>query len=283
MGRQDPDMDIEQIGSQDTAGALEGHDWQAAGEAWGSRANDWSCLYEHYAVDVLMALFPRLGVGPGRRLLDIACGSGLTVRLAEATGASVAGIDAAEDLIDVARLRTPTADLRVGSMYELPWADESFDVALSVNGIWGGCEAALDEAFRVLRPGGLMGMSFWGPGPPLDIRTFFRIFAIHAPQAHRGSMKHLNDISAPGVAEEMLAASGFSVLERAGRVSVVEWPDRETAWRAISSVGPAVPALRTNDPAVLKGEVLDALEGCRDRRGVYRSRSDQQFVIAQKL
>ena len=97
-------------------------------------------------------------------------------------GATVAGIDAAADLVAVARDRTPTADLRIGSMYALPWPDESFDAAVSVNGIWGGCEAALDEAFRVLRPGGLIGISFWGTGPPLDIRNIFRVFAIHAPQ-----------------------------------------------------------------------------------------------------
>ena len=197
-------------------------------------------------------------------------------------GARVAGIDASTELVAVARARTPSADLRVGSMYELPWPDESFDAAISVNGIWGGCGAALDEAFRVLRPGGLIGLSFWGTGPPLDIRTFFRIFAVHAPEEHRGSMRQLNDISTPGVAEDMLAASGFSVLERGSRTAVVEWPDDEIAWRAISSLGPAVPALRTNDPALLEREVLDTLEPCLDEHGIYRTRSDQQYVTARK-
>jgi len=275
----DSGMGIDQQGTQETVAE---HDWRVAGEAWGSRATDWSCLYEHYSIDVLIALFARLGVGPDTTLLDIACGSGLAVRIADGMGATVGGIDAAEDLIAIARERTPTADLRVGSMYALPWPDESFDAASSVNGIWGGCEAALDEAFRVLRPGGLIGISFWGTGPPLDIRTFFRIFAVHAPEDHRASMRQLNNIGTEGVAEEMLTASGFSVIERGSRTSVIEWPDAETAWRAISSVGPAVPALRTNDPSVLKREVLDALEPCRDRHGIYRSRSDQQFVIARK-
>jgi ubiquinone/menaquinone biosynthesis C-methylase UbiE len=227
-------------------------------------------------------LFTRLGVGPGTRLLDIACGSGLGVRIASAMGATVAGIDASENLIGIARERTPTADLRVGSMYDLPWADESFDAAVSVNGIWGGCEAALDEAHRVLRPASLIGLSFWGPGPPLDIKSFFRVFAVHAPDAHRGSMRQLNDISRPGVAEEMLTASGFSTIERGGRTSVMEFPDAELAWRAIASFGPAAPALRTNDRSVLEREVLEALEPCRDRNGIYRTRSDQQFVIARK-
>ncbi len=126
------------------------HDWREAGSAWGHAANDWSCFWEHYSTPSVVAIFQRLGVGPGVRLLDVACGSGGVRVLAESTGAEVAGIDAAEDLIDVAQLRNPNADIRLGSMFELPWADESFDVVISINGIWGGNQAALDEAHRVL-------------------------------------------------------------------------------------------------------------------------------------
>jgi SAM-dependent methyltransferase len=266
----------------DTATAIPPHRWEEAGEAWGSRAPDWSCLHEHYSLDILVTLLPRLGVGPGRSLLDVACGSGLAVRVADGLGAEVAGIDAAADLIAVATERTPSADLRIGSMFELPWSDGSFDAVMSVNGIWGGCRQALDQAYRVLRPGGLIGISFWGQGPPLDIREVFKIFAVHAPVQHRGSMRRLNDIAVPGVAEEMLEASRFSVLERGGRVSTMEWPDADIAWRAVSSVGPAVPALRSHDPAALRAEVLTALEPGRDRRGVYRMRSDHQFVVARR-
>ena len=255
---------------------------QQAGEAWGHRANDWSCLWEHYSLDVLLAMFSGLGVAPGIDLLDIACGSGLAVRVAAGMGARVGGIDAAEELIAVARARTPSADLRVGSMFELPWPDVSFDAAISINGIWGGCEAALAAAFRVLRPQGTFAMSFWGFGPPLDLRRCFKIFAAASPEAHSSSMRRLNNIAVPGVAEDMLAGAGFDVVERSSRTSVVEWPDPEIAWRAMASVGPAVPALRHGDVAAIQRDVLAALEPCRDERGVYRFENDHQYVVARK-
>jgi SAM-dependent methyltransferase len=258
------------------------HDWREAGEAWGHGANDWACLWEHFSLDVLIAMSARLGLGPGTRLLDIACGSGLAVRVADGMGATVAGIDASAELVSVARARTPGADLRLGSMFELPWADRSFDAAVSINGIWGGCEPALVEAFRVLRPGGLIGISFWGLGPPLDLRACFTVFARHSPERHLTSMRRLNNIAVPGVAEEMLTTAGFAAIERGQRTSVIEWPDRELAWRALASIGPAVPALAHGDVDAIERDVLAALEPCRDERGIYRFRNDHHFVIAQR-
>jgi SAM-dependent methyltransferase len=265
-----------------TEGAEGTHDWREAGDAWGHSANDWAYLYEHYALDVMIAIFQRIGVAAGVRVLDMACGSGLALRHAEAMGASTAGIDAAATLVEIARDRNPGSDLRLGSMFELPWDDGSFDAVMSINGIWGGCEAALAEANRVLRPGGSIGISFWGTGTPNDLRGCFKAFARHAPEEHFGSMKKLNNIAAPGIAEQMLTDSGFVVVERGARVSVIEWPDAELAWRAVSSVGPAVPALRHSDSAVVRAAVLEAIEHCRDDRGAYRFQNDHHFVIAHK-
>lgn len=258
------------------------HDWREAGDAWGHAANDWACLMEHYSVDAVTTMFARLGVGPDVRLLDIACGAGGVTRRAAAMGAEVAGIDAAVELIDLAQLRLPEADIRIGSMFELPWPDESFDVAVSINGIWGGNERALDEAHRVLRPGGGLGISFWGTGPPVDFKPVFRVVAAHSPDVHVGGMREVNNIAFEGVAEKMLTEAGFVDLERGQCVAVMEWPDPEIAWRAFSSMGPIVPALAHTDHEVLKREVLAALEHCRDRRGIYRYQNDQQFVTARK-
>ena len=207
------------------------HDWREAGSAWGHAANDWSCFWEHYSTPSVVAMFPRLGVGPGVRLLDVACGSGAVAFLAESTGAEVAGIDAAEDLIDVAQLRNPNADIRLGSMFELPWADESFDVVISINGIWGGNQPRSTRRIACLKPGGRIGISFWGTGPPLDLRPVFRVFVNHSPEDHVGGMRDINNIAFEGVAERMLTEAGFVDLERGGRIAMLEWPDPDTAWR----------------------------------------------------
>jgi len=166
-------------------------------------------------------------------------------------------------------------------MFALPWADESFDVVTSINGIWGGCEAALAEAHRVLRPGGSIAISFWGNGH-LDLRPCFKAFAINAPAAHLEGMRHTNRIARPGVAEEMLASAGFEMIARDGRISTLEWPDEDTAWRALASVGPAVPALEAVGSEVLRPQVVAAIESLRDANGIYRFCNDHQFVVARK-
>jgi hypothetical protein len=63
--------------------------WAKSGQAWGERAADWAYLMEPYARRANDALFGR--AGPGKRLLDIACGSATRPALRPAAGSRSQG------------------------------------------------------------------------------------------------------------------------------------------------------------------------------------------------
>jgi SAM-dependent methyltransferase len=218
--------------------------WIESGQAWGDRAADWAYLWEPYARRANDALFDRAGVGSGTRLLDIACGSGYAASVAAGRGATVAGLDASEALIAIARARTPGGDFRVGDMFALPFEDDCFDVATSFNGIWKGCEDALREAGRVVRPGGLAGFSFWGSPKRLGLLPFFATMVELSPPGHVDATLNQGDTGRPGVAEQMLADAGLEFAARGAAQVVNEWPDVDLAVRALASGGPSWPALQ---------------------------------------
>ena len=256
-------------------------DWQIAGDAWAHAATDWAYRFEPYARDSVEHVFTSLGVGPECDLLDMACGSGYALGRAERRDATVAGIDASAGLIDIAARRAPSADLVVGSMFELPWDDASFDVVTSFNGIWGGCQAAIDEASRVLRPGGALAVTFWGPGRALDLRDFFIVLGTTAPGSAE-ELIGLAEIGSPGVAEGMLAASGFELIERDATSAILEMATAHDAWRTLRSPGVVAPSLEHVGEDALREQVLAAIEPFRAADGTYRLVNELTHVLARK-
>ena len=216
-------------------------DWEEAGRGWGARALEWAYLFEPYARPANDVLFDQLAVGDGARVLDVACGSGLAANTASRRGASVAGLDASADLIDIARSRTPAGDFRVGDMFALPFDDDSFDVVTSFNGIWNGCEAALREVRRVLIDGGRFGMTFWGPYDRLGLMPYFLKVIELSPPSHQSATMEQGETRL--VVEDMLRTTNFHIQGQ-GTVDVInEWPDVVTAVRALAAAGPSVPAI----------------------------------------
>jgi SAM-dependent methyltransferase len=111
----------------------------------------------------------RTPIGPGVRVLDVACGTGNTAIPAARKGGSVTGLDIAPNLIEQARKRAAEEHLDVrleeGDAEELPHADQEFDVVLTMFGAMFAPrpERVAAELTRVCRPGGLIAMANWTP------------------------------------------------------------------------------------------------------------------------
>lgn len=96
---------------------------------------------------------------PSSRVLDCATGTGYGAALLAKHCASVDAVDLSETAIGYARDHYPASNLRfqVGSAYDLPFADGTFDLFCSIETIEhvDRPEQLVKEAIRVLKSGGL--------------------------------------------------------------------------------------------------------------------------------
>ena len=238
--------------------------WAMVDEGWGRKAVDFSTLSEPGNCREYVALHHRLGVDTGDHLLDVACGSGLAIELARARGASCAGIDASARLVAVARHRSPDSDIRVGDMNDLPWDDGTFDVATSFRGIWGTTPDAVDEMYRVLRPGGRMGLTVWGHlkiSPGAWALAPFRL----ASPPKVDNQATMVSLGRPGAGEQLLESRRFLHVRRVEVPFAWDFPDPEIFARALSSTGPAYEAIQNvGEEAFYDAAVEEARRHQRD-------------------
>jgi ubiquinone/menaquinone biosynthesis C-methylase UbiE len=97
-------------------------------------------------------------IGPTTRVLEIGCGTAAQLaRLVEVTGCTGWGVEPSVEMRRRAA-HGPRLAVHAGSAEQLPFPNDSFDLAFSVNVIHHVADRAANcaEAFRVLRPGGLL-------------------------------------------------------------------------------------------------------------------------------
>jgi SAM-dependent methyltransferase len=108
----------------------------------------------------------------GKRCLDAGCGGGrATIMMAEAGAREVVGFDLSDTNVETTRMRAERRGclnvvVEHGSLLDVPFEDESFDVVWS-NGVLhhtGDTDGSLKEIARVLGPGGWMWLYLYGSG-----------------------------------------------------------------------------------------------------------------------
>lgn len=131
------------------------------------------------------AFINRLRLQKGKKLLDVACGTGNLAIPAARLGAEVTGLDLVANLIRQAEVRANLENLNVrfevGDAEEMPFEDNEFDYVVSMFGAMFAPRPDLvaKELLRVCKPGGIIAMANWTPEG--SVGEMFRLIARYVP------------------------------------------------------------------------------------------------------
>jgi SAM-dependent methyltransferase len=256
---------------------------EAQGALWGARANDWAEVQEPAWRPLYEAILLRAGVGRGMRLLDIGCGAGGFLVEANKAGAHVAGLDASDALVEIARRRFPQAPIHVGEMEELPFDDQSFDLVTGINSFQfaGDVVTALKEAERVCAMGGRVLMLVWGRKQDCDLlrATMPALFALLPPASSTAAPVAFSE---PGVIETLMGKAGLIPLATEEVSHSLAYADAETAWCAIAAAAPCIRAVRHAGTEKVKAAVMATLASFTRANGSVVLQNRSRMVMASR-
>jgi len=257
---------------------------QVQGELWGAKPDDWADIQEPSWRPVYERLLAELKVQPGTKLLDIGCGAGGALLAARERGAEIAGLDAAETLVAIARRRLKDARIEHGEMEELPFADASFDAVTSFNAFQfaGSVMGALKQARRVLKLNGKLGMLVWGRREDCDLMGAILppVMAI-LPAPPPGASAPI-PYAEPGMIESLMEKAGLAPEANGEFDCAFSYPDSEIAWRAISSAGVMVRAARFAGEDTVREAIFGTLKPFVGADGTVIIRNRFRWVIAER-
>jgi SAM-dependent methyltransferase len=223
----------------------------------------------------------RTGIEQGSAVLDVGCGPGGFCRLAAAAGATVVGLDASHALIEISRERVPSARFDVGDMQFLPYAEDSFDVVTGFNSFQYAADrvAALREARRVARPGGIVHVVVWGREEHTELVAALRALAALLPPAPSGASGPFA-LSYPGALEALVEQAGLTPTDDGYIELAFEYPDEASMLKGNNSNGPVVLAERNSGEPAVANAVRQALAPFRTVSGAYRIETEWRYVTA---
>ena len=249
------------------------------GHAWGLRARDWSETESQMRPSYELAI-KRAGLRAGQTVLDAGCGSGAFLRAAADHGAVVSGIDASEALLAIARERVPDADLSLGDLQHLPYADDSFDAVTGFCSFFFADDMieALREAGRVAKPGAPIVIQVWGHPERFDLGLMKAVLARFRPPPPADRLDP-STLWRPGVLEDLAVQAGLIPDAAFDDRFAYEYADEESMSRAMLSAG-GFGAIVGDRQDEARAAVLEALAVCRTPACGYRIENDWHFLIA---
>ena len=132
-------------------------------ERWERAAPVFATSFATATSQFVEALLDAAKVGPGTHVLDVACGAGVAAAEAAERGAVSTGVDFSAAMLAQARNAHAKIEFIYGDAEALPCANEAFDAVVANFGIhhMPHPHRALKEAWRVVRRGGRIALSFW--------------------------------------------------------------------------------------------------------------------------
>jgi ubiquinone/menaquinone biosynthesis C-methylase UbiE len=214
--------------------------YNAAADAYDEPANSFWRRFGRETIE-------RLQLAPGARVLDVCCGSGASaLPAAEAVGptGSVLGVDLATKLLELARSKAAAQGLRNvefrhGDLLDLGLPDAHFDAAVCVFGIFfvPDMPAAVRALWRVVKPGGKLAITTWGPRffePATTV--FWNSIRDERPDLYKG-FNPWDRICEPPALRALLREGGVDQAEIVAQSGEHPIPTPEAWWAAVLGSG----------------------------------------------
>jgi len=201
------------MGSQEYASTRAATTYNAASDHYDDPANSFWDRFGRRTVE-------RLVLSPDSRVLDVCCGSGasaIPAAMAVGPDGSVLGVDLAENLLQLAKAKArnlglTNIDFQRGDMVNLGLPDFHFDAVICVFGIFFATDmqAAVQELWRLVRPGGKLAITTWGPRFFEPVSTvFWNSVRKVRPKLYKG-FNPWDRISDPDELSSILAGAGVN-------------------------------------------------------------------------
>ncbi|MER8089469.1 methyltransferase domain-containing protein [Streptomyces sp. NPDC087532] len=250
-----------------------------------TRARDWAEIQERMLAPLYEAVYERLEVGTGTRLLSLGCGSGLALLIAAGRGARVTGVDTDPDRLALARARllpdpgneagTGAGHRRLldGDPSEAAPADgtpynllTAFTPIGCSSGDAEGLVSALRSAVPLAARGSTVVLTGWGPPERCATAPVLRVAdrlsdGAPTPRTDGWRVARRDDL------EEVAFRAGLKP-DGSGRVACpFGYADMDSAVRGLLSTRLFDAAVRVTDRAQVEKEVAQALHPHRRRDG----------------